>query len=499
MKKNQTVQATLEKYFHHRNFRPNQEEIINEIVEGHDVLAVMATGGGKSLCYQLPALMLEGMTVVISPLIALMKNQVDLLSSQNVKVETLNSLQTYDERQRIEKEMTEGLVRILYVSPERAVTKAFADVLMKCRVSLFAVDEAHCISMWGHQFRPEYREIKNLREKFPNVPFAAFTATATKRVRDDIVKELKMDSPAEFIGSFDRKNLFYSVYNEVNPDVRTKKIVSFVAANKNVSGIIYCFSRAATEELALRLRSANIIASPYHAGLATPERNRIQDGFINNSIKVVCATVAFGMGIDKPDVRYVIHAHMPKDIESYYQETGRAGRDGLPAQCLLFYSSSDRQKILRMTESEFAGSGRLNIAREKVEQMYGYCISPKCRRHILLSYFGEEKDLCGNCDNCVKKLGAKTVKPKAPSKNPAKDIVSAAKETDGLLTVPEFVSFLLGLEREKTKKSGLTANVYFGAAKGCSRDDLTVEVYELVKKGKIILEGRNIKRVRGRR
>lgn len=494
MKENQTIQATLEKYFHHINFRPNQEEIIKEIVSGHDVLGVMATGGGKSLCYQLPALMLEGMTIVISPLISLMKNQVDLLSAQNVRVETINSLQTYDERLRIEKEMVEGLVRILYVSPERAVTKSFAEVLKKCKVSLFAVDEAHCISMWGHQFRPEYREIKNLREVFPKVPFAAFTATATKRVREDIINELKLKDPAEFIGSFDRKNLFYSAYNEKDSSVRTQKIVSFVAAHKDVSGIIYCFSRAATEELAERLRGVNIIASPYHAGLATPERNRIQDGFINNTIRVVCATVAFGMGIDKPDVRYVIHAHMPKDIESYYQETGRAGRDGLPAKCILYYSLADRQKILRMMENEFEGSNRMGIAKEKVEQMYGYCISIKCRRQVLLSYFGEDIEPCRNCDICHKRFGAKKSGNSLP-----KDIVSAAKASNGALSVPEFVSFLMGLERDKTRKLGLTSSVYFGSAKKSSREDLTAEIYDLVKKGKIILEGTNVKRVRARR
>lgn len=495
---NKSIQATLEKYFHHSSFRANQEEIISEIVKGHDVLAVMATGGGKSLCYQLPALVLDGMTVVISPLIALMKNQVDVLSKQNVKVETLNSLQTYDERLRVEKEMKEGAVKILYVSPERAAAKSFSDLLEKCKVSLFAVDEAHCISMWGHQFRPEYRMIKNLREKFPKVPFAAFTATATKRVREDIVSELALKNPTEFIGSFDRKNLHYSVICEKNQNARVQRIVSHVSSHKDVSGIIYCFSRAATEEIAQKLRQANILASPYHAGMSTPERNRIQEGFLNNSVKVVCATVAFGMGIDKPDVRYVIHSHMPKDIESYYQETGRAGRDGAPAQCIMFYSSADRFKILRMTDEEFAGSGRRTIARDKVEQIYGYCISQKCRRHVLLSYFGEHLGTpCGNCDTCQKAF-AKSNK-KSCSESLSKNIIAASKDTDGLLTVPEFVSFLMGLERNKTKRTGLVKNIYFGSAAKHTREDITAEVYALAKAGKIVLEGSSFKRVKAKK
>ena len=296
----QDIQKTLETFFHHQTFRPNQEEIIQDVVAGRDVLAVMATGGGKSLCYQLPAMMLDGMTVVISPLIALMKDQVDALSVQGVRVETLNSTQTYDERLRVEKEISAGLVRILYVSPERAVTPAFAAILSRCRVALFAVDEAHCISMWGHQFRPEYREIKTLREKFPAVPVIALTATATERVREDIVRELGMKNPREYVGSFNRKNLRYEVYEEPTSSIRVQRIVSYVVAHPNVSGIIYCFSRKSCEEIAERLRRSRILASPYHAGMPTPERSRIQEGFLNNSIRVICATIAFGMGIDKP-------------------------------------------------------------------------------------------------------------------------------------------------------------------------------------------------------
>ncbi len=485
------IQQTLEKFFHHQTFRPNQEEIIENIVNGRDVLAIMATGGGKSLCYQLPALMLDGMTVVISPLISLMKDQVDSLSLQGVKVGMLNSMQTYDERQRVERGMAAGQIRILYVSPERAVTPGFAVMLGKCRVSLFAVDEAHCISMWGHQFRPEYREIKNLRDSFPNVPFAAFTATANRRVREDIISELRLRDPVEFIGSFDRKNLSYAAFAEPNSQVRIQKIISYVTAHKDVSGIIYCFSRANTEELAERLRKVHIIANPYHAGLPSPERTRIQEGFVNNSIRVICATVAFGMGIDKPDVRYVIHAHMPKDIESYYQETGRAGRDGAPAECLLFFSMADFRKMENMLDREFADPRKIEIARAKLDQMYGYCITNSCRRQVLLSYFDEEIEPCGNCDRC----GTPKVKSAPVSGNFAKNIVSAAREVDGKLTTQEFVSFLLGMERAKTTKMQMNTSRFFGMAKTKGRTAVEEEVEGLISAGTLCLRGKNVMRV----
>ncbi|HJJ30193.1 MAG TPA: ATP-dependent DNA helicase RecQ [Methanocorpusculum sp.] len=485
------IQQTLERYFHHRTFRPNQQEIIEKIVSGRDVLAVMATGGGKSLCYQLPALMLDGMTIVISPLIALMKDQVDSLSNQGVTVEMLNSLQTYDERSRVESEIRKGNVRILYVSPERAVTPAFSKMLSGCKVSLFAVDEAHCISLWGHQFRPEYREIKHLREKFPNVPFAAFTATASRRVREDIVNELLLKGPAEFIGSFDRKNLRYSAFAESNGQVRMQKIISYVTAHKDDPGIIYCFSRASTEELAERLRKVHILANPYHAGLPTPERSRVQEGFLRNSVKVICATVAFGMGIDKPDVRYVIHAHMPKDIESYYQETGRAGRDGAPAECLLFYSAGDRRKIESMLSKEFTDPKKTEIAREKLDQMYAYCTVRSCRRQLLLSYFDEETPACGNCDMC----GEKPKKMVKPSGSLPNLILSAAQGVDGLLTTQEFISFLLGLERAKTVKLQLNTHPYFGVVKEKEREEVLREISNLLNTGKLLLKGKTVMKV----
>lgn len=484
----QDIQKTLEAFFHHQTFRPNQEEIIRDVVSGRDVLAVMATGGGKSLCYQLPAMMLDGMTVVISPLIALMKDQVDALSGQDVRVETLNSTQTYDDRLRVEKEIAAGTVRILYVSPERAVTPAFSAMLSRGRVALFAVDEAHCISMWGHQFRPEYREIKTLREKFPAVPVIALTATATERVREDIVRELGMNNPREYVGSFNRKNLRYEVYEEPSGSVRVQRIISYVVAHPNVSGIIYCFSRKSCEEIAERLRRSRILASPYHAGMPTPERSRIQEGFLNNTIRVICATIAFGMGIDKPDVGYVIHAHLPKDIESYYQETGRAGRAGSSADCILYYSAGDRAKISSMLEREFFQPEKLRIAKQKLADMYSYCVTSGCRRKILLSYFGEEISACGNCDRCDR-IKPKPKKIAVPSGDLSGIVYDAARCLSGQMTASSFVSFLLGLDRAHTKSSGLTSHPFYGAAKDHERSEVMGAVQDLIAAKKLCLRG----------
>lgn len=558
------IQETLEKYFHLQTFRPNQEAIIQAIVSKRDVFAIMATGGGKSLCYQLPAMMLSGMTVVISPLIALMKDQVDSLLSQGVNVAMLNSSLSYDSRRAIEAAAVAGKIKMLYVSPERAVQSDFVDFLQQCSVSLFAVDEAHCISMWGHQFRPEYRRIKGLRAFFPDVPFAAFTATATRRVRTDIINELKLKTPSVFIGSFDRPNLRYSVYKESKKDIRMKKIASYVAGHKNVSGIIYCFSRADTEEMAEYLMKMQIMASPYHAGMSTRDRARVQEMFQTNRISVVCATIAFGMGIDKPDVRYVIHAHLPKDLESYYQETGRAGRDGLASECLLFYSPGDRAKMLKLVENE-GDMARLPAIRERMYQLYSYCESSECRRKILLRYFDQEISDCNNCDNCaakkrrkdtlarvsaakggvakgsvardgvamndvakggvaregmskgnvVKVDGMKTelaksdglnaTKPKSKRrsrmealplpKNIEDDILDCIGEMEGMLTVPEFVSFLLGLDRQKTKTLGLNRHKFYGVAKYYQRQAVADMVEGLIDMGKLRAEGDVIQRV----
>ena len=491
------IQDTLEKYFHLTDFRPNQSEIISTVISGRDVLAVMATGGGKSLCYQLPAVMLPGMTVVISPLISLMKDQVDSLAAQGVQVAMLNSSLSYDRRKEIEAAIRAGQVRILYVSPERAVQADFVDLLQETEVSLFAVDEAHCISMWGHQFRPEYRRIKGIRAFFPHTPFAAFTATATERVRKDIISELRMNDPAVFIGSFDRPNLHYAVHKEPHRNLRFERIAAFVAAHADVSGIIYCFSRADTEELAAYLGKCRLVALPYHAGLSARDRARIQEMFISNEVRIICATIAFGMGIDKPDVRYVVHAHIPKDIESYYQETGRAGRDGLPAECVLFYSPGDRAKILHMMDKEAEGvSGNLQGKRERLAQLYAYCETTGCRRKLLLNYFGEPVGECGNCDNCDAKKKRKRVSRYATLPDGLKeDVLYAVGELEGVFTVQEFVSFLMGIERLKTRTLNLTRHRCYGSARYCNRDEVQHFLQDLIAEGALRQQGKSVRRL----
>lgn len=485
----------MERFFHLQTFRPNQEEIIRAIVDGRDVLAVMATGGGKSLCYQLPAVMLDGLTIVISPLIALMKDQVDSLSNQGVKVATLNSSLSYDQQKRVEADVLDGVIRILYVSPERAIQQDFIRLLQKCKVSLFAVDEAHCISMWGHQFRPEYRKIKNLRQNFPNTPFAAFTATATKRVREDIIKELMLKDPAVFIGSFNRPNLHYSVHKEPRQEIRFQKIASYILAHPGKPGIIYCFSRADTENLADFLSGLHIAAAPYHAGMSPKERASIQDLFQKNEITVITATIAFGMGIDKPDVRYVIHAHLPKDIESYYQETGRAGRDGLPSDCILYYSAGDKAKMLRMMEKD--GEENLSKKADRLLQLYQYCESKNCRRKTLLSYFDEEIEPCGNCDACeqAKKRKKQGIRDNLLPAELENEILFAAGEIEGMLTIPEFASFLMGMDRLKTKTLNLNHHRCYGVAKYYQRSAVINTLEELIEKGKLRTAGSTIKKV----
>lgn len=501
MSERHEIQDTLEKYFHLTDFRPNQSEIIQAIIEGRDVLAVMATGGGKSLCYQLPAVMFPGMTVVISPLISLMKDQVDALSSQGVQVAMLNSSLSYDKRKKTEDDIKSGLIRILYVSPERAVQADFVELLQQTTVSLFAVDEAHCISMWGHQFRPEYRRIKGLRAFFPRIPFAAFTATATEQVREDIITELKMVNPAVFIGSFDRPNLHYAVCKEPYKQERMAKIAAFVKKRTDTAGIIYCFSRADTEELAQYLGKHRLTALPYHAGLSSRDRARIQEMFLSNEIRIICATIAFGMGIDKPDVRYVIHAHIPKDLESYYQETGRAGRDGLPSECLMFYSAGDRAKISHMMDADSSNNPvSLRGKHRRLNQLYAFCESQECRRWQILTYFGEQsRKTCGNCDICdqkkkrTKKNTASMVSSSSFPSDLKESIQFAIGELEGIFTVQDLISFLLGLERQKTKNLHLTRHKCFGCARTSNRHDLQHFIENMIAENLLRLEGNTIK------
>jgi ATP-dependent DNA helicase RecQ len=388
----------LKRYFGFTSFRPHQEEIIRAAVAGKDVFALLPTGGGKSLCFQLPALVRPGLTVVISPLIALMKDQVDALQASGIAATFLNSsLEAAESRSRLRR-LHQGEYRLLYAAPERLMLSGFLSDLQKWNVNLFAVDEAHCISEWGHDFRPEYRQLAQLRKKFPHVPMMALTATATTRVRTDIVKLLELREPACFVASFNRPNLTYRVIAKAKP---FNQVLAFMRAHPRDSGIIYCHSRKSAESVAEQLNEHRIPARPYHAGLSADARNQNQELFLRDEIRVICATIAFGMGINKPNVRFVIHYDLPKNIEGYYQETGRAGRDGLPSECLLLFSAGDAVKQQRFIEEKPPDEQR--IAREQLQQIVHYADLSGCRRYELLRYFGEISDVpnCGGCDNCL--------------------------------------------------------------------------------------------------
>src|SRR3989440_2258580 len=402
--------SALKKYFGYDAFRPLQQEIIDDALSDRDVFALLPTGGGKSLCFQLPALLRDGVTIVVSPLIALMKDQVDALRTSGIPATFLNSTLAGSESRERLRGLDRNQFRLLYVAPERLMMESFLERALNWNIAQIAIDEAHCISEWGHDFRPEYRELKKLRDHFPDAPVMALTATATERVRADIVKQLQLRDPRCYVASFNRPNLTYRVI----PKASTyEQLLEFIRARPNESGIVYCASRKSTDSLARNLNDDGISAKPYHAGLTSSERTKHQESFLRDDVRVVTATIAFGMGINKPNVRFVVHYDLPKNLESYYQETGRAGREGLPAECVLLFSASDVAKQIHFIDEK--SEKEAQIARTQLQQMVHYAETRECRRATLLKYFGEDypprdetaggqrpplQTPCDGCDYC---------------------------------------------------------------------------------------------------
>jgi len=493
----------LKRYFGYTSFRPLQEQIIRDSLSGRDVFALLPTGGGKSLCFQLPALLRPGLTVVISPLIALMKDQVDALHDSGVPATYLNSTLSAEEARSRFRNLHAGELKLLFIAPERLMGGTLLDDLIRWGVSCVAVDEAHCISEWGHDFRPEYRQLSVLRKRLPHVPYMALTATATERVRADIIRQLELRQPSLYVASFNRPNLSYRVQPKSQAQ---KQLVDFIAQRRRESGIVYCASRATTESLANKLVLSGIRALPYHAGLPHDERERNQDAFLRDEDRVICATIAFGMGINKPNVRYVVHYDLPKNIEGYYQETGRAGRDGLPSECLLLYSPADVAKQLRFIEEKSDETER-RVAREQLQQMVHYAESSLCRRVTLLGYFGEiypspsgtgpssaaeasdlddGEDLlceagCGACDNCL------TPREQFDGTLPAQKLLSCVvriRQKSGFdVGLNHVIAVLLGSDHGKLRQHGHDMLSTFGIGKEHHRLAWAAMARELVRLG----------------
>ena len=477
----------LKRYYGYDSFRQNQAEIIQTIMNGKDCVVLMPTGGGKSICYQIPAIAMQGTAVVVSPLISLMKDQVEALRANGIEAEALNSGNEYSSDTIIRRKCMDGSLKLLYISPEKLLTE-IPYLLKHIKISLFAIDEAHCISQWGHDFRPEYTQLDVLHKEFPQVPIMALTATADKVTRQDIVKQLGLHDARFFISSFDRPNLSLDVKRGYTTKEKEQYILNFIKARPTSCGIIYCLSRKNTEKMAQFLQGHGIKAGVYHAGLNQAERNQTQELFKQDTIQVVCATIAFGMGIDKSNVRWVIHYNMPKSIESFYQEIGRAGRDGAPADTVLFYSLSDIIQLEQFAKD----SGQQELNKDKLRQMQEYAESGICRRRILLNYFGEQMDHdCGNCDIC---------------ENPPKRFdgtryvqmaLSAIKRAEEQIRTSTIIEILKGIPSPTVKRMGYDQLKTYGVGKELSTQDWQDYLLQMLQLGfiEIVYDQKNIVRI----
>jgi ATP-dependent DNA helicase RecQ len=469
---------TLKQYFGYDNLRPAQEPVIANILAGRDTLAIMPTGGGKSLCYQLPALVLPGLTIVISPLIALMHDQVQSLNKNGVNAVYLNSSQTGQEQQEIleilqeikTKGNTNGVddLKLIYTSPERLLAndQQFLNFLTGLPISLIAIDEAHCVSSWGHDFRPEYSQLSILKTLFESTPIIALTATADELTRKDILEKLNLDNPQTFISSFDRPNIHYKVESKGDP---YEQLHDFIKSWPNQAGIVYCLSRKSTEEVATKLNKLGIKASPYHASIEKSQKEKAYSDFMADKIQVICATIAFGMGIDKPNVRFVAHWNLPKNIESYYQETGRAGRDGLPSEAMLIYNAGDAFTLRRFIDNDNNNTelGKLfrTIQHDKLDRLLEFCQTGHCRRRVLLQYFQEKITTdCGNCDCCD------FPRDKIDGTVIAQKIMSAIFRTEQRFGIGYIVDLLVGISNDRILKYGHNKLPTFGIGKDMDKE-----------------------------
>ncbi|GGK81431.1 DNA helicase RecQ [Rufibacter glacialis] len=467
------AREVLKQFFGYDQFRPGQEDIIGNVLAKRDTVVLMPTGGGKSVCYQVPGLVLPGLCVVVSPLIALMKDQVEALLANGVNAGYLNSSQAAKEQQLIEQQCFDGRLKMLYVSPEKLLSAGFFSFLKRLEISLFAIDEAHCISAWGHDFRPEYLQLKNLKLQFPEVPIIALTATADRLTQKDILTQLYLQNPRVFISSFDRPN----IHLQVQPgQKRMEAILDFLEERPFQPGIIYCLSRKATESLAAKLKEKGFNADYYHAGLSAKDRDKVQEKFLQDNIQIMCATIAFGMGIDKSNVRWVIHYNLPKNLESYYQEIGRGGRDGAPAEALLFYSLADVMTLRDIVTQGDNKEQALSLA--KLDRMQQFAESTSCRRKTLMHYFGEEFDRdCGNCDICDNPPTSFN------GTELAQKILSAVARTKETVASAQVVDILRGSRNQLTISRGYDQLKTFGAGREVPSQDWQRYIHQLINQG----------------